>query len=214
MADDLIGRLTRRTDIASDLPCAARALLDRCGGHHDGFCYHADPRAERIDQRYVEQCPTCRPEAWAVRLSNQSSDGVHFTVSQATTERPSWDDYFFDIARLVSTRATCPRAAIGVVLVDKHRRIVATGYNGAEAGQPHCLEVGCEMYAEHCVRSKHAERNAVDAAWATMGNPGFAQFLYRLDITPYVYGPRPICSECAGAMHRAGIKNDPKRREA
>jgi dCMP deaminase len=74
--------------------------------------------------------------------------------------RPSWDDYFLQIARTVATRATCPRASVGCVLT-RDRRILTTGYNGAPRGVPHCTEVGCMIVHEHCQRATHAEANAI-----------------------------------------------------
>ncbi len=74
--------------------------------------------------------------------------------------RPGWDEYFMEVARTVATRATCPRAAVGAVLVRDHR-ILTTGYNGAPRNVPHCTEVGCELVNGHCIRSTHAEANAV-----------------------------------------------------
>jgi dCMP deaminase len=74
--------------------------------------------------------------------------------------RPGWDEYFMEVARTVATRATCPRASVGAVLVRGHR-ILTTGYNGAPRGVAHCTEAGCEMVSGHCVRSTHAEANAV-----------------------------------------------------
>ena len=64
------------------------------------------------------------------------------------------------IAQTVSTRSTCPRAAVGCVLVRRHR-ILTTGYNGAPRGTAHCTEVGCTLVGGHCVRATHAEANAV-----------------------------------------------------
>jgi len=64
------------------------------------------------------------------------------------------------IAQTVSTRATCPRASVGCVLVREHR-ILTTGYNGAPRGVAHCSEAGCTMAGDHCVRATHAEANAV-----------------------------------------------------
>ncbi len=74
--------------------------------------------------------------------------------------RPSWDDYFLEIARTVATRATCPRASVGAVLTRDHR-ILTTGYNGAPRGVAHCTDAGCIMVHEHCQRATHAEANAI-----------------------------------------------------
>lgn len=65
-----------------------------------------------------------------------------------------------DIARTVATRATCPRASVGAVLVREHR-ILTTGYNGSPRGVAHCTEVGCTLLNDHCMRATHAEANAV-----------------------------------------------------
>jgi len=64
------------------------------------------------------------------------------------------------IARTVATRATCPRASVGCVLVREHR-ILTTGYNGAPRGVAHCTEAGCIIANDHCLRATHAEANAV-----------------------------------------------------
>ncbi len=74
--------------------------------------------------------------------------------------RPGWDEYFMGVAETVATRATCPRASVGAVLVRDHR-ILTTGYNGAPRHAGHCSEVGCEMLDGHCVRAVHAEANAI-----------------------------------------------------
>lgn len=86
--------------------------------------------------------------------------------------RPSWDEYFLDIARLVAKRSTCLRRNYGAVIV-KDNIIVSTGYNGAARGEPNCIDTG------HCVRKQynvpkgeryelcvavHAEQNAIIAA--------------------------------------------------
>ena len=65
-----------------------------------------------------------------------------------------------EVARTVATRATCPRASVGAVLVRDHR-ILTTGYNGAPRHVAHCTEVGCQMEGGHCLRSTHAEANAI-----------------------------------------------------
>lgn len=71
------------------------------------------------------------------------------------------EEYFMNIAVAAAERSTCPRARVGAILVDEKNRIVSTGYNGAVKGSPHCDRVGCLMVNEHCVRTLHAELNAV-----------------------------------------------------
>ena len=78
----------------------------------------------------------------------------------ASNGRPSWDKYFLKLAMLASERATCPRMHCGCVLV-KDRFVLATGYNGSLPGQPHCDDVGCLIVDNHCVRTNHAEINAL-----------------------------------------------------
>lgn len=75
-------------------------------------------------------------------------------------KRPSWDEYFLKVAMLVSERATCPRMHCGCVLV-KDRQILATGYNGSIPGDDHCEDVGCMIVENHCIRTIHAEMNAI-----------------------------------------------------
>lgn len=83
-------------------------------------------------------------------------------------KRPNWDEYFMEIARLVSTRSTCLRRQVGAVIV-KERQILSTGYNGSPKGLKHCSEIGCERQRlnipsgerhEIC-RAVHAEQNAI-----------------------------------------------------
>ena len=75
-------------------------------------------------------------------------------------DRVSWENYFMNIAREVATRATCDRKMVGAVIV-RGKTILSTGYNGSLRGLPHCDEVGHEMENGHCVRTVHAEANAI-----------------------------------------------------
>jgi dCMP deaminase len=75
-------------------------------------------------------------------------------------ERVSWDRYFMNLAVQAATRSTCPRKAVGAVIV-RDRAILATGYNGSIRGLEHCSEVGCLIENDHCVRTVHAEANAI-----------------------------------------------------
>ena len=74
--------------------------------------------------------------------------------------RASWDEYFMNIARMVASRATCDRKHVGAVLV-RDRTILSTGYNGSIRGLRHCSEEGHMMEDGHCVRTIHAEANAI-----------------------------------------------------
>src|SRR4028118_148388 len=81
--------------------------------------------------------------------------GEHVTRKKA---RPSWDEYFTRIAHEVATRSTCPRLAVGAVIV-RDKRILTTGYNGSPSGMPHCDDVGCLIRIvdgrEGCQRTLH-----------------------------------------------------------
>ena len=83
--------------------------------------------------------------------------------------RPSWDDYFLNLADTVSERATCNRGRSGCVIV-KDKQILVTGYVGSPKGLPHCDDVGHLFrkvihedgsVTQHCVRTVHAEQNAI-----------------------------------------------------
>jgi len=82
--------------------------------------------------------------------------------------RPSWDEYFMDMAEIVKTRSTCLRRQVGAVIV-KDKRILASGYNGAPTGLKHCEETGClreqlgipSGQRHELCRGLHAEQNAI-----------------------------------------------------
>ncbi len=75
-------------------------------------------------------------------------------------QRIGKDEYFMNIARVVSTRSTCDRAHVGAILV-KNSMIISTGYNGSPRSLPHCSEEGHFMENGHCTRTVHAEVNAI-----------------------------------------------------
>ena len=78
----------------------------------------------------------------------------------AMRDRVSWDRYFMNIGLEVASRSTCARKHVGAVIV-RDKTILSTGYNGSVRGLPHCEEVGCMMEDGHCVRTIHAEVNAL-----------------------------------------------------
>ncbi|MEP0765772.1 MAG: hypothetical protein HRF45_04430 [Fimbriimonadia bacterium] len=109
--------------------------------------------------------------------------------------RPDWDEYFMRIAHDVASRATCERRKVGAVIVAE-KRILTTGYNGAPQGLPHCTEVGCKMENGHCIRTLHAEQNAIVQA-ALFGVSCQGSSLY-VTCQP--------CNNCAKMIINAGIR--------
>jgi len=107
--------------------------------------------------------------------------------------RKDWDEYFMDIAFQVRGRSTCPRLQVGAVVV-KDNRIKGTGYNGSPSKMAHCDDVGCMMRANHCVRTIHAEVNALLECSPEERNGA----------TIYVTA-RP-CAECSKLIINSGIK--------
>lgn len=83
--------------------------------------------------------------------------------------RPSWDEYFLEVMHALAKRATCSRGRTACVIV-KDNQMIASGYVGSPPGLPHCDDVGHLMkkmlnddgsVSEHCVRTIHAEQNAI-----------------------------------------------------
>ena len=109
--------------------------------------------------------------------------------------RVSWKDYFMNIAREVATRSTCDRKHVGAVIV-REKTILSTGYNGSIKGLPHCDEVGCEMVDRHCVRTTHAEANAIVQA---------AKNGIQINQSE-IYVTASPCYDCFKLIANAGIK--------
>lgn len=109
--------------------------------------------------------------------------------------RATWDEYFMSIAKQVATRATCDRKYVGAVLV-RDRFILATGYNGSLQGAAHCSEVGHLMEDGHCVRTIHAEANALVQA---------ARNGVRIEGAT-IYVTASPCFNCFKLLANAGVK--------
>jgi dCMP deaminase len=125
-------------------------------------------------------------------------------MTEEKKPRPTWDEYFMEISRAVGKRGTCDRGMIGVVIV-KDKRILGTGYVGSPVGIPHCDEVGHQMKkvthedgseTQHCMRTSHAEINAICNA---------ARYGVSIDGAT-IYGKFEPCHTCAKAIINAGIK--------
>lgn len=79
----------------------------------------------------------------------------------AQNKRPTWDEFWFTMALFYSTRGTCDRLRAACIIVDNNNRLVGAGYNGSLPGDSHCDEVGHLMVDGHCIRTLHAEVNAI-----------------------------------------------------
>ena len=124
------------------------------------------------------------------------TDSSHYT-------RPSWDDYFMEVANTVAKRATCDRGRSGCVIA-RDKQILVTGYVGSPRGLPHCDEIGHLLkqvthedgrVSQHCMRTVHAEQNAICQA-ARLGIPLEGATLY-CRMTP--------CRTCAMLIINCGI---------
>ena len=119
-------------------------------------------------------------------------------------KRPSWDEYFIGMTNYVASRATCDRGRSGCVIV-RDKRVISTGYVGSPPGLPHCDDVGHDMHIvitengvkkEHCLRTIHAEQNAMAQA---------ARFGVSLDGAT-MYCKMVLCQVCAKLAVASGIK--------
>ncbi|HEY4601312.1 MAG TPA: ComE operon protein 2, partial [Cerasibacillus sp.] len=75
-------------------------------------------------------------------------------------KRIPWDQYFMAQSHLLALRSTCTRLMVGATIV-RDKRIIAGGYNGSVSGSVHCVDEGCYVVDGHCVRTVHAEANAL-----------------------------------------------------
>ena len=132
------------------------------------------------------------------------NEQVERVLGEIMYRRPSWDEYFMELANTASKRATCDRGRSGCVIV-KDKQLLVTGYVGAPSGLPHCDEVG-HLFRKtieedgrvttHCVRTVHAEQNAICQA-ARRGIALDGATLY-CRMTP--------CRTCAMLIINCGIK--------
>lgn len=121
----------------------------------------------------------------------------------AVKSRPSWDEYFLEVAKLVSKRSTCLRRHIGAVAV-RDKRILATGYNGAPSGLAHCADTGCLRQKLHIpsgqrqelCRALHGEQNVIIQA-----------VVHKVDLSgSTLYVTNQPCVTCTKMLIGAGIK--------
>ncbi|WP_379966105.1 ComE operon protein 2 [Ectobacillus sp. sgz5001026] len=109
-------------------------------------------------------------------------------------ERISWDQYFMTQSYVLSLRSTCTRLTVGATIV-RDKRIIAGGYNGSITGGVHCIDEGCYVIDNHCVRTIHAEMNALLQC---------AKFGVKTDGAE-IYVTHYPCLQCCKAIIQSGI---------
>ncbi|PKR79053.1 ComE operon protein 2 [Halalkalibacillus sediminis] len=110
-------------------------------------------------------------------------------------ERISWNQYFMSQSHLLALRSTCERLAVGATIV-REKRVIAGGYNGSVSGSVHCIDDGCKIIDGHCVRTIHAEVNAI-LQCAKFGVPTKGAEMY---VTHFP------CLNCCKTIIQSGIK--------
>jgi len=122
---------------------------------------------------------------------------------KVSPSRPSWDEYFLEMASLVSRRSTCLRRYVGAVAV-RDKRILATGYNGAPSGLAHCADIGCireklnipSGQRQELCRALHAEQNVIIQAG-----------IHKVDLSgATLYATNQPCATCTKMLIGVGIK--------
>ncbi|SIS36777.1 ComE operon protein 2 [Salimicrobium flavidum] len=109
--------------------------------------------------------------------------------------RVEWDQYFMAQSHLLKSRSTCERLAVGAVIV-REKRMIAGGYNGSVTGEVHCIDEGCYVVDGHCIRTIHAEMNAL----LQCSKFGVATEGAEMYVTHFP------CVHCTKAIIQAGIK--------
>lgn len=109
-------------------------------------------------------------------------------------DRIPWDQYFMAQSMLLSMRSTCPRLAVGATIV-RDKRVISGGYNGSVSGDTHCIDEGCYVVDGHCMRTVHAEANAIIQCSKFGASTEGA----------HIYVTHFPCLQCAKAIIQAGI---------
>lgn len=125
-------------------------------------------------------------------------------MKKKEAKRPSWDEYFLEVACLVAKRSTCLRRQVGAVAV-RDKMILATGYNGAPSGLAHCSEIGCirqklkipSGQRQELCRALHAEQNVIIQA-----------VIHRVDLKgATLYVTNQPCVTCSKMLISVGVKD-------
>lgn len=134
-------------------------------------------------------------------IDEKSCKRLHFKKNKPLSggkinmKRIPWDQYFMAQSHLLALRSTCSRLMVGATIV-RDKRMIAGGYNGSIAGGEHCIDEGCYVIDNHCVRTIHAEMNALLQC---------AKFGVQTDGAE-IYVTHFPCLQCCKALIQAGIK--------
>ena len=150
-----------------------KATCNRCG--HHGHSVTTAPSGEWLCElctleklvHYYCATPHCKSGSNDTPVWSEVTCPVcliSMPIGTSKSTRPSWDEYFMGMAVWASKRATCDRRHVGCVIVTSTHQVVCTGYNGSAPGASHCDDVGHLMHDGHCVRTIHAEANAIAQA--------------------------------------------------
>lgn len=174
------------------------------------YCTNGDHRKIRAEHRekggLIIRCAVCgKPKRVTAGIEYSWSVDDSHTLSypwkqgwpraSEASNRPTFDETWMKVAKVVAERGTCPRLKVGAVIVDGVNQIVSTGYNGAARGERHCTDVGCDIEEEtgRCKRTVHAEMNAAwQAGLLTNGST--------------LYVTHAPCLECATMILQTGIQ--------
>ena len=172
---------------------------------------HADVFSYCICVNPHQSASTCGQKGWvggrrsiAIAKATRSSGTETETETETggiglyspAMERVSWERYFMNLAVQAATRSTCPRKHVGAIIV-RDKTVLSTGYNGSIRGGSHCTEVGCLMDNSHCIRTVHAEANALVQA---------ARHGIRLEGAQIFVTASP-CFNCFKLLVNAGIRS-------
>lgn len=109
-------------------------------------------------------------------------------------DRIPWNQYFMAQSMLLSMRSTCSRLSVGATIV-RDKRVISGGYNGSVSGDVHCMDEGCYVVDGHCVRTVHAEANAIIQCSKFGASTEDA----------HIYITHFPCLQCTKAIIQAGI---------
>ncbi len=126
------------------------------GENRAGTSFYRWLNTNKIQDNIQLLCANCH----LAKTNWSTCPHTRMQVKIDSRHRHNWDQYYMNFALAAAKRSTCNRLSVGAAIA-KDRLIVSTGYNGADSNKEHCIDVGCDMSNGHCVRTIHAEINAI-----------------------------------------------------